>query len=155
MEILFIVIAIVLGIALILIEILFVPGTTIVGIFGFILVGAGIYYTYTSFGQEIGNYTLVGSSLVSFGLIYFGFKSSSWKFIANESVIESRVNDNINLDLKLNDEGISVSALRPMGTASFNHEYVEVSTLGNFIEANTKIKIIEIKNKQIVVQPLN
>ena len=75
--------------------------------------------------------------------------------MANDSVLESRVNENDNLDLKIDQEGITISALRPIGTASFNDEYVEVATLGQFLDPKTRIKIIEINNKQIIVEPLN
>lgn len=155
MEITFIIIAVLLGIILILVEILFVPGTTVVGVMGFILVGAGVYFSYEKFGNQVGHYTLVGSALICFALIYFGFKSSSWKFMANESVMESKVNEHIKINLKVGDQGESISALRPMGTASFNDEYFEVSTLGGFVEPKSKIKILEINNRQIIVEPLN
>ncbi len=144
--------AIVLGIILIIIEILFVPGTTFVGVIGFILIAAGVYFTYDIFGPTMGTYTLVGSVVLCTVLVIYSFRSGSWKFMSNKSVIDSKVNDHKKFDLKVGDKGVTVSALRPMGKALFGDEHYEVSTLGQFVEANKDIEIIEMNGRELTVE---
>ena len=143
----------VLGIIFIVVEIIFVPGTTFVGVFGFILVGAGIFFVYDKHGVQMGNYTLFGCVIFIGILLYYSFKSGTWKKMANASVIDSKVNENIKINMEIGSVGKSISALRPMGTASFDDNFFEVSTLGEFVDADTKIQILEINNKQIIVEP--
>ncbi len=52
---------IILGIGLVVIEVVFVPGTTVVGIAGFICTGFGIYLGYDYFGNVTGSILLVFS----------------------------------------------------------------------------------------------
>jgi len=144
--------AIVLGIILIIIEILFVPGTTFVGVIGFILIAAGVYFTYDIFGPTMGTYALVGSVVLCSVLVIYSFRSGSWKFMSNKSVIDAKVNDHKKFDLKVGDKGVTVSVLRPMGKALFGEEHYEVSTLGQFIEANIDIQILEINGRELIVE---
>lgn len=144
----------VLGIIFIIIEVIFIPGTTFVGIFGFILVAAGIFFVYDKYGYQAGNYTLLGTSVFTFIMFYYSFKSGTWKKMANSSVVDSKVNEHIEMNLSVDDEGITVSALRPMGSVMFNDKHFEASTLGDFVDVDKKVIIIEIKNKQIIVEPL-
>ncbi len=58
--------------------------------------------------------------------------------------------------LAVGQEGITLSALRPIGKAEFEDKEFEVKTLGNYLETGTPIKIIAIdKSKQIIVEPLS
>jgi membrane-bound ClpP family serine protease len=51
-----IVLLIVFGIVLILLEFFVIPGVTIAGIGGVLLVGGGVMLSYQAFGSEAGNY---------------------------------------------------------------------------------------------------
>ncbi len=156
MEVTFIILTLLLGITLILVEIFFIPGTTVVGVIGMLVVAGGVWGTYDHFGSTAGTYTMIGTSIFCLGAIIYSFRSGTWSFMAQKQVIDSKVNEHINLGLKLGDEGITVSSLRPMGTVSFNDEHVEVSTLGAFINAKEKVKIIEINSsgKEVKVEPV-
>lgn len=146
---------IVLGIGLVIIEIIFIPGTTVVGILGFLLGGYGIYLGYDYFGTTTGHLVLVSSVLLSFVCIFFSFKSGAWKRFANESVISSKVNDGLTINLKTGDEGETVSSLKPVGKAIFNDKEYEVASLGNFIGEKQPVRIIKIKKNKIYVESDN
>lgn len=154
MDIAFVILAILIGIILIIVEILFVPGTTIVGVFGLIILGVGIYFTYDTYGTSIGNWTLLAAALVTGLLIYYSFKSGTWLWLANDQVIDSKVSQKFLAKLKVGDIGIALSALRPMGSGMFNDNKFEVESEGNFLDANTQIKIIELKNNRIIVESI-
>jgi len=143
------------GIVLIIIEIIFVPGTTIVGIGGFLLGTYGIYLSYTNFGYTAGNITAFCAVVVAFIAIVISFKSKMWEKFSLQNKIESRNNDDIVLNLTVGDEGESVSSLKPIGKASFKDQEVEVSSLGGFIREKQKLKIVKIDHTKIFVEQLN
>ena len=64
------------GLALLVAEIIFVPGTTLVVLFGFIFLVIGVSLSFNYFGSEIGWITVGGSAVAAGVLIYFAFKSN-------------------------------------------------------------------------------
>lgn len=52
----------------------------------------------------------------------------------------------------LGDVGVTLTVLRPAGTALFKDERVDVVTEGGFIPNNTKVKVIEVEGARIVVR---
>ena len=106
------------GLFLIIAEIIFVPGTTLVGILGFIFLLLGVGLSFNYFGSETGWIT-VGISAVASGLIlYFSFKANIWGRFSLKSSIQSKVNEGDLDSLIVGTEGITVSALRPIGKAT-------------------------------------
>lgn len=146
---------ILLGIGLIIIEIIFIPGTTIVGILGFVLGGYGIYLGYSYFGSTTGHIILGASLILAFTAIFYSFKSNVWKSFSNNSVINSKVNDGLTLGLKEGDVGESISSLKPIGKALFGDKEYEVSSRGNFITEKQSVKIIKIDKNKIYVESNN
>ena len=85
----------VIGLALLVIEIVFVPGTTLVGVIGVIFAGTGVLRTFREYGSETGIYMLVGSSAITAAALYLSFRSNAWQRFANNSAIKSKVNEGL------------------------------------------------------------
>ena len=145
----------VVGLALLVIEIVFVPGTTLVGIIGVIFAGSGVLITFREYGNETGVYMLAGSSAIAAAALYLSFRSNAWKRFSNNSAIRSRVNEGMTSTLRLGDEGVAVSTLKPIGKAQFGRAQFEVRTLGDYVDVGTSVKIVHIESNQIIVKPLN
>lgn len=143
------------GLALIIVEVVFVPGTTVVGVIGVIFAGAGIIITFRQYGSETGWYILVGMSVITAVALFFAFRSDAWMRFANKSAISSKVNEGTTVGLQVGDEGTTLSVLRPMGTAEFNGSKFEVKTLGDYIDAGTRVTIVHLSPHEIIVKPLN
>lgn len=144
---------IVAGVALLIVEVIFIPGTTIVGILGLLFILAGILVGYSEFGSTTGNYILLGTSIVAVGALYVSFRKGAWKKFSLNTSIDSKVNEGMVSELVAGVEGIAVSALRPMGTAEFNGKIVEVKTNGDYLAPGTPIKIVLIQANDILVEP--
>ena len=143
------------GLFLIIAEIIFVPGTTIVGILGFLflLVGVGLSFNY--FGSETG-WTTVGVSAAVSGLIlYYSFKTNVWGRFSLKSSIDSKVNEGDLDTLTVGMEGQTTSALRPIGKANLGDKIYEVKTLGDYLDTGSRIRILKIISNQIIVEPIN
>jgi membrane-bound serine protease (ClpP class) len=52
-------------------------------------------------------------------------------------------------------EGIAITTLRPSGKAEVNGKKLNVITRGEYVDSNTKIKIISVEGNKIVVEAVN
>jgi len=143
------------GLALIIVELVFIPGTTVVGLLGVVFAIVGIVISYSHFGSDIGFYILLGSLATTLVALFISFRSGAWNRFAHKSSIESKVNEGIMASVNVGDEGVTVSTLRPIGKAEFNSKTFEVKTSGSYVERGEKVKITRIESHQIVVEPLN
>jgi len=146
---------IVIGLVLIIIEIIFIPGTTIVGIIGLLCVISGLVMTFNHFGSTVGWAATGGTAIISAVVLIYAFKSGVWDKFALHTSIDSKVNQDKPIELNVGDAGIALSALRPIGKGEFNDQVLEVRSLGELVEANSKIKVVKIDNRKIFVEPIN
>tara|TARA_B100001989_G_C24113072_1_gene257307 strand:- start:40 stop:504 length:465 start_codon:yes stop_codon:yes gene_type:complete len=143
----------IIGLILILIEILFIPGTTVFGIFGILAIFYSDYLSFQYFGTEFAIvYSIANSILVLFVVIY-SLKTNTWKKIALNKIHNVKVENKFD-SLKVGDEGKTTSALRPYGKAIFSDKFYEVKSSENFIDENKKIKIINILQDKIIVKKI-
>ncbi len=140
------------GLFLIIVELIFIPGTTIFGVLGALLVCVGIYFTYDNYGARIGTYVLVGSSVTGFGLLVYGLKTKTWKRFALGSQIKSRVKEGYADGLHIGQEGQAVSDLKPIGKGEFNSKIYEVTSRGTLISSGSSIAIEKIDGNKIIVK---
>jgi len=144
---------ILIGMAFLLLEILVIPGTGVAGIIGFIVIGIGVWQAYTYYGAFTGHWVLAGTIAGTVLVLAYSLRAKTWRRIALKSEIGSRVNL-INEDkLKTGDEGKSISRLAPGGKALIKGEYVEVRTMGEFIDQDEEIIIEKIEDHKIFVKP--
>jgi len=143
------------GVGLIIVEIIFVPGTTIVGILGLLCVIAGVAYGFLTFGAPMGWGITAVTVIISAIAIVISLKSGVWKRFALNSSINSKVNDHIPIAIRLGEEGVALSALRPSGNAEFENEKMEVTTLGELVDSGSKVKVTNIEGRVIYVEQIN
>jgi membrane-bound ClpP family serine protease len=143
------------GLGLIIIELVFIPGTTVVGLLGLIFSVVGIVISYRHFGNDIGFYILIGTLITTLGGLFYSFRSGAWTRFSLKSSIDGKVNEGMLKVLNVGDEGTTRSSLRPMGTAEFANQNYEVRSTGSFLDSGTRVKIIQIQSNQIIVEPIN
>jgi len=142
------------GLAILLVEIIFVPGSTIVGLIGLVLMVIGVALSFRYFGLPLGWATTGGTAAVTGLVIYFAFKANVWGVFTLKTSINSKVNEGEAEGLLPGAEGITLSALRPVGRAEVDKKTYEVRTMGNYLESGTKIRVLQIQDNQIIVEPL-
>jgi membrane-bound ClpP family serine protease len=147
-----IVILLIIGILLIITELIFIPGTTIFGIAGLLLTAAGVIMAFVNFGTGTGFSVLGISFAVLLVLLLVSFRSNTWDKLSLKSANTGKVNEEVKNNLWKGDKGIALSALRPGGKAEFKDIVVEVSTLGQYLEAGTQVRIIAIRDQRIFVE---
>lgn len=142
------------GFVFILLEILFVPGTTVVGILGFVATIGGIYLSFDYFGTTTGWWFTLGSTLFFILSLYYSFKRKTWERFSLKDSMKGKFNEGSTSSLNKDDEGLTTSTLKPIGKAEFSDKEYEVRSYGEYIEPNTKVRIVRINNNNILVEPI-
>lgn len=143
-----------LGILFIIVEILFVPGTTVVGILGLIATILGVYLSFAYFGSTVGTWFAVGSSAIFAIGIYISFKQKTWDRFSLKDTMTGKFNEGITSKLQVSQRGIAISSLRPSGKAEFGTEEFEVRSFGDYVDSGTPVEIVRITGNTIYVQPI-
>ncbi len=139
------------GLLLIILEILVIPGQGMVGILGLIVMGFGVWHSYKMYGTTAGHIVLAATLLASVLSLVLSLRSKTWKKMALDTVIDGKVNT-FDDKLKIGDVGKTVSRLAPAGKALFNNEFYEVHTHGDFIDPQKEVQVIGIDHNKIIVK---
>ncbi len=146
---------IIIGIVLILLEFLVIPGTTIAAISGFILAGSGIYLSYNTYSTNTGHLVLVITIITIILSVVFSLRSKTWKKAMLNTEITSVANTYQMDKITVGDVGKTMSRLAPMGKVMINDNIYEAKSFGQFVDQQIEIEIIKIENNIIIVKPLN
>lgn len=151
----FIIILIVVGILMLLLEILVIPGSGVAGIIGFGLMIAGIWMAYSREGSQAGHITLAITLGVNLIGLLIALRSKTWNKAMLKSEIVSKVRKIDHVQLNVGDKGKTISRCAPMGKAIFQDQFFEVSAYSEFIDQERDIEIIKISGNKIFVKPIN
>jgi membrane-bound ClpP family serine protease len=155
MSLLAIIIIILLGIFLLLVEFLIIPGFTVFGVGGFLFIILGIGSSYYFHNIQTGNITLISTVVISLATIYFIFKQKTWNKMGLHATIVSRNEPFDTKNIHPGDVGKTITRLAPMGKAQINQIICEAKSTGGFINENTEIEVIKVLSTQIIVKPKN
>ena len=151
MSVLSICILILLGIVLLLAEFLVIPGITVAGIAGTLLLIGGIFCGYFYHPVTTGNYIFIGTLVLLAGSFTIALKSKSWQRYGLSAEITGKVGGIDNDKIKTGDTGMSISKLSPIGKAVFNETTFEVSSEGGYIDQNRELIVTRIEGNKIFV----
>ncbi|MFO8087087.1 MAG: NfeD family protein [Bacteroidales bacterium] len=150
-----IVVLILIGILLLLLELLVIPGTTVAGIAGFALIGFSIYMAYDTHGVAAGHWTLAGAVVGSLASVIMAFRSRTWKKAGLAYTITGKANTMEGPLVQKGDTGVAVSRLTPGGKARINKQYYEVQSIEGMIDAQTKILVAKVDGNKVYVKKMN
>ena len=149
-----VILLILVGIALLVIEVLVIPGAGVAGIVGFGVMVAGIWLAYTRIGTSTGNIVLISTLVVNIIGITLTLRSKTWNKAMLNTEITSKSGSNDEMNLKVGDKGETISRCAPMGKAIFDGKYFEVSALSEFIDQKSEIEIIRISGNKIYIKQI-
>lgn len=142
------------GFIFIIIE-MFHPGFSAPGITGIILLSVGVVITARDFTQAL---IMIIIILAILGTMMALVLQSATKGRLSKILVlkeaqkkESGFVGTEDLKYFLGKEGVTVTVLRPSGTADFDGIKMDVVSQGEFIEKESKVKIIKVEGRRIVV----
>ncbi|HWA33813.1 MAG TPA: hypothetical protein VG737_06770, partial [Cyclobacteriaceae bacterium] len=93
------------GLALVVLEVIFVPGTTFVGVVGFVLMVIGVGLSFRYFGTSAGWITAAGAAIAAGLSLYFSFRTGVWARFSLKETMDGKVNEGELEGLKTGTEG--------------------------------------------------
>lgn len=142
------------GIVFIFLEVFVIPGTTVFAVIGGISVVVAIVCSYTLIGTNFGHLSIVIGFSVFMLFFFFGRRLMDKDQLSLHQVLTGKVNE-FEANVKVGDEGVTFTDVKPNGKAFINDEKVEVYSNGGYIDKDQKIKVIKINQNKIIIKPLN
>lgn len=152
----YIVLLLLLGLTFMFFE-MFVPGG-ILGVIGIAMMGAGVWLSFSHYGNTEGvavflvcfvtTVSLIAVFINRFPHTYFGKRMILSSGVAKSEGFHAESFATLDLPGK---EGVTESALRPSGIALIEGERYDVVTEGEYVPAQTRIKVIRVDGNRIVV----
>lgn len=143
------IITLLLGIILLTLEIVALPGG-IAGAFGVILIGFGVWQTYALYGNTTGTIVLLCSIALCALLLVLFLKRKTWSRFSLNEEIDSKVNS-LEPTVKIGTTGTTISRLAPTGKALINGQPTEVHAVNKFIDPDRPIEVVAIEGYRIDV----
>ena len=151
-----IIILIAVGLLLLLVETLLIPGFAVTGILGIASLGAACYLAFTRLGTTAGIIVTVICILLAAALLVWVLRSSTWKKATLNTNIDAKVD--VNADQKtvaVGTKGTSVTRLAPMGMVRFEDgSKAEVNSLDGFIDPGAEVVVDSINGEKIFIKKL-
>lgn len=151
MSIFIVALLIVVGICLVILEILVLPGF-IVGVAGAAMMVAGVGGTYLYHGFMWGNIVLLVTVVGSLTAVYFALNSKTWRKLSLQTEIDGRVNDPDISVLHPGDKGIALTRLAPMGMIRVNNLELEAKSEENLIDAGSQVEVVSVGVNNVIVK---
>ncbi len=143
------IIVLLLGVILLTLEIVALPGG-VAGIFGAGLIAFGVWQTYALFGDRTGTIVLLCAIALCVLLLVLFMKKKTWRRFSLDEESSSKVNQ-LEPTVKVGAIGTTISRLAPTGKALIGGEPIEVHAVNKFIDPDRKIEVVAIEGYRIDV----
>jgi len=151
MDIVIIVVLAIIAVLLFLLEVFFLPGITIAGFGGLLFAVGAVYEAYIMKGTTAAVITLVGMGLLFVICFILFLKSGTWKKIALNTDIDSKIESNVP-KVNIGDTGKTSTGLGPMGHVVINGVTVEAKAEDEIIDAGEEIIVTELHANNVTVK---
>lgn len=140
------------GIILLVVELLFLPGISIAGIGAFICLGASVFFAYIQFGMLAGTLTLTAAILLSILAVIVSLRANTWKRLSLNTTVDG-VSTPLptELNISIGQQGVTLTRLAPMGKVSFKGEIIEAKSIDRFIDPKQNVEVIGFDNTVAIV----
>lgn len=155
MEVLIVSLLILIGIGLILLEFLVVPGVTVAGIGGLIFFVGAVWYGYNEISTLAGHLVLTTTSILFLVSLVYTLRFKTWQKVSLHTNIEGKLNPLLDIEVATGDKGIAISRLAPVGKVNINGSIMEAKSIIGLVDEHTPIEVISVNTTQVIVKPLN
>lgn len=145
---------IIIGLLLLFVEILLIPGVGFAGILGLLSLGGSCFYAFNQMGSTVGAVVTAVNVVLVIGLSIYVLRAKTWKRLTLDTNIDSKaVADD--LDIEVGDRGVTLTRLAPMGAARFAGVVVEVKALEGLLDPGADVEVVLIEDGKIYVKPVD
>ena len=145
----------VLGVILMLVEMLLIPGVGVAGFLSLGSLGVACWYAFTAIGPAAGWWTTLAAVLLLGGMTFFALRAKTWRRFELKTEVTSQMGTE-SAQVHPGDRGVAYTRLAPMGTGRFGAVSCEVKSFDNkMIAAGTEIEVVAIEENKPLVKPIN
>ena len=141
---------IIIGLLLLLVEILIIPGVGVAGILGLMSLVGSCVYAFLEISNTAGIIVTSSISILLVLTIIYVLRAKTWKKMSLETNIDAKAT--VDVAVAVGDEGKTLTRLAPMGQALFGSESVEVKALEGMIDPNVDVVVVMIEDGKIYVK---
>lgn len=151
-----IIILIVVGLLLLLVETLLIPGFAVTGILGICSLGAACWLAFTRLGNTAGIIVTIVCILLAAALIVWVMRASTWKKATLNTKIDSKVDVNADQhSIAVGSKGTTVTRLAPMGMVRFEDgTKAEVNSSDGFVDPGCAVEVSAIEGEKIFIKKI-
>ncbi len=155
----------ILGLGAILVEIFLIPGFGVAGVIGIVLMIAALFFSLFNTEGYV-DYSLIQLAIIQLGGALMGFfvlGFLAYKYLPNTRSFKAFVLDTESgsnkgftsapdFTLLVGMSGTAITVLRPAGTAVIGDKRYDVVTQGDYIEKDSRIRVLKVEGMRIVVE---
>ena len=143
------------GLILLGIELLVIPGFGVVGVLGLLSFVASCYLAFTNFGAAAGVAVAVALVVLVSLFVVLVLRSKTWKKITLNTNIDSRIDDTPqSKGIEAGVRGVALTRLAPAGQAEFGTVALEVFSRDSIINAGSAVEVVEVSDNKVLVKPI-
>jgi len=143
----------VVGLVLLLLEILVIPGIGVAGIIGLVSLSFGCYFSF-GYGTTTGLIVTAAVILLLIVLLWWALREKTWKKLALNTQVQSSAGQDSAV-VAVGDQGVTTTRLAPMGTARIADKTVEVKSLEGYLDPGKNVTVAMIEDNIIYVKTIN
>lgn len=144
------IIVLIVGLLLLTLEIVALPGG-IAGAFGGLLLIFGVWQSYVIWGTRIGNAVLLICAAIAVVMLVILMKTKTWNRFSLNEESDSTVNQVDTANFAIGTRGATIARLAPTGKALIDGQLVEVHAVNKFIDPDRPIEIVAVEGYRIDV----
>ncbi len=148
-----IIIFVVLGVLLLVVEMLVLPGFTVAGIASFGACGYAVYKGFADFGTQGGLLTLGAVLVLSVTVAIFCLRAKTWKRFSLGKNIDGTSMEVPEQDgLQAGNRGTTIGRLAPMGKVLINGKTYEAKSVDSYIDPRQEVEVTGFENFNVIVR---
>lgn len=145
---------IILGLLLMLVELLLVPGVGVAGFASLASLAAACWYAFAKISVRAGWITVAVVIFILLLFLVWILRAKTWKRFEQKSVIDARTNVEVE-SVKVGDRGVTTTRLAPMGMARIGGVQLEVKSCDNsLVDPSSEIEVVAIENNTVSVKTI-
>ena len=143
------VIILIVGVALLALEVLILPGG-IAGTIGVAAIAFGVWQSFVLLGTTMGTVILLCAFVLCLLTFLWIFKTKTWNRFSLKEESDSKVNQ-LEPAVKAGTRGVTISRLAPTGKALIDGQTMEVHAVNKFIDPDRPIEVVAVEGYRIDV----
>ena len=149
----FILTLIIIGQALLFIELAIIPGLGVAGVLGLGAIAGSCYLSFANISTTAGIMIILINIILATIVVMLTLRKKTWKRFSLDTNIDAKIDTPIKeKGVNIGDTGTTITRLAPSGTAIINGNTLEVTTRGILIDPQKNIEVTEISNNKVYVK---